>query len=81
MVGGAFSSSIEVVAVPLGGRVACLMKLIRYPLRTSERTSSGTVGWDKIYSRFPTNFAVPASAVLNFIPRSRIDDSAELRVR
>ncbi len=32
MVDGAFSGSFEVVVVPLGGRVACLMKLIGYKL-------------------------------------------------
>ncbi len=49
-------------------------------LRTSERTSSGMLGWDKTDSMFPTKLAVSASAMLNFIPRSRIEDSAELRV-
>ncbi len=39
-------------------------------MRTSERTSSGMVGWDKIDSRFPTKLTVSASAMLNFIPRS-----------
>ncbi len=32
MVGDSFSGSFEVVVVPLGGRVACLMKLIGHPL-------------------------------------------------
>ncbi len=50
-------------------------------LRTSERTSSGMVGWNKIDSRFPTKLAVSTSAVPNFIPHSTVDDSAELRVR
>ncbi len=44
-------------------------------LRTFERTSSGMAEWDKIDSRFPTKLAVSASAVLNIIPRSRIDVS------
>ncbi len=32
MVGNAFSGSFEVVVVPVGGRVALLMKLNGYPL-------------------------------------------------
>ncbi len=40
---------------------------------------SGGMGW--IDSMFPTELMVSDSAVLNFIPRFRIDNSATLRVR